>query len=146
MSGRYVSADLLFQVQNAAIDLARQLGAAEAKLEAHAEQPVAERGNQWRMEQVAISTMSLSNTREAFKAQRLSADHRYRTPALNDVEIAIAREIQLIEKLRIAEVALEKLSRLGNGDQRGNSEGNLIAQYAIKGMTQVPTLDTNVKS
>lgn len=33
--------------------------------------------------------------------------------------------------MQMALEALEKLARLGNGDQYGNSEGNMIAQAAL---------------
>ena len=169
-----MSTDLLLQMQNAAIDLARQLGAAERDVENLKREnadlrarpmmvvpremtllepgqtavqktlkPLKERLEQWRMEQTAISVMSYSNTREMFIKQQLPPDHKYRTPALKDVEHAIAREITLIEKLRVAEEALRKLSCIGNGDRPGNSEGNVIAQEAL---ARIKTIDFSVKS
>ena len=162
-----MSSDLLLQMQNAAIDLARQLGAAERDVEnlkrdnaalrarpmmvvpremVPFEQtltPLKGQTEQWRMEQTAISVMANSNTLKSFIEQRLPADHQYRTPALGDVEVAIAREITLIEKLRVAEEALRKLSRLGNGDRPGNSVGNCMAEEAL---TRINTIAFIVKS
>jgi hypothetical protein len=163
-----MSTDLLLQMQNAAIDLARQLGAAERDVEnlkrdnaalrarpmtvvpretvPFMTEPVPraeDRGEQWRMEQTAISVMSVSNTRESFIRQQLPADHEYRTPALGDVERAIAREITLIEKLRVDEGALHKLARLGNGDKLGNSEGNCMAQEALARINTIAFLVTS---
>jgi hypothetical protein len=43
----------------------------------------------------------------------------------------------MIEKLRAALAALEELSRLGNGDQPGNSIGNSIAQRALPDLRSV---------
>jgi len=37
-----------------------------------------------------------------------------------------------IEKINIATDALESLAKLGNGNQWGNSDGNKIAQKALK--------------
>lgn len=37
-------------------------------------------------------------------------------------------------KIAIAFMALEKLSKLGNGDRPGNSDGNIIAQQALNDM------------
>lgn len=152
MSDRYVSAGLLFQFQNAAIDLAKQLGAAEERLAYQASRPVfitspgqivrcdekmrpldieskanLEQSELWRMQQVAISTMTLCNTRRSFTTNRLPDDNPYRTMALADVEHTVLREIVLLEKLNIAEAALKKLSCLGGT----TSEGNSIAQAAI---------------
>lgn len=136
------------EYMNAAIDLARQLGAAERDVEnlkrenaALRQRDVApynieskedlEKSELWRMQQVAISVMCGSNIRASFQANRLQPDNEYRTAALGHVEVAIAREITLIEKLRVAESALYKLARLGNGVELGNSTGNCMAQEAL---------------
>ena len=44
------------------------------------------------------------------------------TEALHEIE----------KRLSVAKTALEKLANLGNGDQPGNSHGNIIAQTALK--------------
>jgi len=158
VSDRYVSADLLFQFQNAAIDLAKQLGAAEERVVYQAGRPVfvtspgqiircdeklrpldieskadLEQSELWRMQQAAISTIALCNTRRSFKNNRLPDGNPYRTMALADVEHTVLREITLLEKLKIAEAALEKLSCLGGV----TSEGNSIAQAAIHNIGRI---------
>lgn len=40
--------------------------------------------------------------------------------------------IVAMAKLALAEAALEELSCLGNGNRPGNSDGNVIAQNALK--------------
>jgi len=49
--------------------------------------------------------------------------------AAHFLEEANAKYKKRIEKL---EAALETLARLGNGDKYGNSDGNVIAQKALK--------------
>ncbi len=49
-----------------------------------------------------------------------------------DIEEAVSDLILLISKERDAyNFALEELSVLGNGDARGNSDGNIIAQKVL---------------
>lgn len=48
------------------------------------------------------------------------------TDAANAIE-------KLIAERDVYKTALEKLARLGNGDQYGNSDGNVIAIAALKG-------------
>lgn len=52
----------------------------------------------------------------------------------------LRRTAELEEKLAAAEKmreALEQLARLGNGDEYGNSDGNIIAQQALKAYEEV---------
>ena len=45
---------------------------------------------------------------------------------------AFSKAVEALEANAIMREALEKLSRLGNGDRLGNSEGNCIAQSALE--------------
>jgi hypothetical protein len=57
----------------------------------------------------------------------------------SEVSARAATEIQTLreklriagERLSVAEEALEKLAKLGNGDRYGNSAGNTMAQEAL---------------
>jgi hypothetical protein len=57
----------------------------------------------------------------------------------NDVEITALMEdnVKLERQLTELREALERLARLGNGDKYGNSEGNVIAQDALKALLEV---------
>ena len=48
--------------------------------------------------------------------------------AMYEMEQALQSQAERIKEL---EAALEKLARLGNGDQYGNSDGNMIARAAL---------------
>lgn len=134
------SDELLFQMQNTAIDLARQLGAAQAGLTCRRElmtdtpKPYSvesaedlQKSELWRMQQTAISVIVGCNTLKSFKHRKLPSDSPYRTPALADVEKAVCREIRLIEQLNIATDALVYLGGLGDG----TSHTNDVAKRAL---------------
>jgi hypothetical protein len=53
------------------------------------------------------------------------------THSMPDISEIIAEVKTLRSQLAVAVEALEKLSCLGNGDIRGNSDGNIIASTAI---------------
>lgn len=52
---------------------------------------------------------------------------------------AVSHELvaQLLKMLEVANEKLDKLSKLGNGDRPGNSEGNIIAQEALTEMKRL---------
>ena len=49
-------------------------------------------------------------------------------------EESLSRIEELEAKLGRAVYALEKLARLGNGEDYGNSDGNMIARAALEGL------------
>jgi len=54
------------------------------------------------------------------------------------VQDAAAELRRLEEEIQQQLEALEKLARLGNGDQYGNSQGNMIARAAIAAAKEQP--------
>lgn len=62
------------------------------------------------------------------RSQSLHAELKQARALLDDALGFLAKERTLLEK---AKAALEQLARLGNGDQLGNSDGNMIARRAL---------------
>lgn len=52
----------------------------------------------------------------------------------SDINMATIQFNVLMDQIDIAVKALEQLSKLGNGEQLGNSDGNVIAQKALEQM------------
>jgi len=65
------------------------------------------------------------------EALRLSDAIDNRTHTYGDVDAAAAELRRLHDVNQVLVEALNKLARLGNEDQFGNSEGNMIARAAL---------------
>lgn len=102
----------LFEMQNAAIDLAKQLDVERMRL-------------------AACSVAAMSNT-PASAASARQMNPKYRSAALNDIERVVDSEMALRGLVASLRAGLEKIACLGNGDQHGNSIGNQMAIDLIR--------------
>lgn len=78
---------------------------------------------QLRVQLAGCGVAAMQNTRDSIKDRIVAGDYGY-SASYSDVCLAVDREIRYRE-------ALEKLARLGNGDNYGNSHGNRIAIEAL---------------
>lgn len=85
----------------------------------------------WMNKLVACGVGAMANTPNTIAEQRLPKDHIYWSASLGDVYAAVDREMVHRANEEFLIETLEKLARLGNGDQYGNSDGNVIAQQAL---------------
>lgn len=64
--------------------------------------------------------------------ERRSAGEAYPTEALELAVAEITRLRAVEPKFHQAVASLQRLARLGNGDRLGNSDGNVMAQAALR--------------
>lgn len=90
---------------------------------------------QLRVQLAGCGVAALQNTESSKEQRAKRGDYGY-SESYADVCRAVDREIELRTQNAKLRDALEKLARLGNGDQYGNSVGNEIARQALKEVGQ----------